>query len=422
METKYLIIGNSVAGTYCIEGIRQQDKEGRIIVISDEANYSRPLISYYLGKKITKDRLFFRDSAFYKENNVEVILKRVDILDCENKCVLADGERINFEKLLIATGASPIIPNISGLNGCQGVFTFTKLKDAETIIDYIEKNDIKDGLVLGGGLIGLKCTEGLIERGLSVTIIELADRILANTFDNVVSSILENALNKWNCSVFKNETITEIKSKEGRLKSVILKGKEEIKTSLLVVAIGVLPNLELVKETSIKFEKGVLIDEFCQTNIKDIYTTGDLCQGKDSLSFKNSVIAIWPAAAEQGYVAGLNMAGGKKEYSGLFPMNSIELAGIPTISFGITNPQEQGYEVLSKEDGGNYKKIVLKDNKIVGAIFMGRIERCGIYLGLIKDGVDVSSFKESLLLDDFGFLVLPKEYRKHLIEAVEVAM
>jgi len=429
-ETEYLIIGNSVAGVNCIEGIREVDEKGEIVVVSEEGvfNYSRPLISYYLGGRVGMDRIFFKNEDFYNKKKVNLILntKAGKINVEEKKVKLTSDEEIKFDKLLISCGGKPIVPPIQGLKEIkEGFFTFTKLSDAQRIIEYIRTNGIKQAVVLGAGLIGLKCTEGLVERGLKVSIVELADRILANTFDEEASGILENALKKWGCQVFKRDTVVEIEGKRGKVKGVILKSGKIIPTSLLIIAIGVIPNLDLVKNTSIKYDRGIIVNRWMQTNVRYIYAAGDVAQGRDFLLQKNSVIAIWPVASYQGKIAGLNMAGKRTKYQGLFAMNSVQLAGIPTISFGITNPSGgEDYEVLSKKDERNnfYRKIVLKNNRIVGAIFLGKIERAGIFSGLIKDKIDVSSLKDELLSDEFGLLVLPAEYRKHLVrgEGMEV--
>lgn len=427
IKTKYLIIGNSVAGVSCVEGIREADSKGKIVVVSDEGllNYSRPLISYYLGKKVKEDAMAFRDEGFYEENKVELLLKtKVEKIDLKKMEVCTDKGRIGFQKLLIATGGRPITPSIEGRNKAnEGVFTFTKFSDAEAIAGYIKKNKSKEAVVLGAGLIGLKCTEGLVGQGLSVTIVELADKILANTFDKKASGILENGLKEKGCRLIKEGTITKIESTKGKISKVVLSSGKEIPTNLLILSIGVKPDMDLAKEAGIDCDRGIVVDGHMQTSIKNVYAAGDVACGLDFLTGENSVIAIWPVASRQGRVAGLNMADRTTEYRGLFAMNSVELAGIATVSFGLTNPaDDEGYEVLLRKEPGFYRKIIIKDNRIVGAIFLGRIERAGIFLGLIKDRIDVSSFKESLTSDDFGLLVLPKEYRKHLVvgEGIEV--
>lgn len=412
----YVIIGNSASGIAAVESIREIDKENKIILISDEPylNYSRPLISYLLGKKITVDKINYREENFYKENKVDLILNKKAIkLDVERKTVtLSDKQKIFFDKLLISTGGSPIIPEIKGLHS-NGVFTFTKLSDEQKIESYIKKNKVKNAVVIGGGLIGLKATEALIELKMKVTIIELANRILSSTFDKKASDIIKNSLEKIGCKIITENTVAEIKEKSGRVTEIVLKDKTKIKTDMVILAIGVRPNIELVKNTPIKTNRGVIVDKFMQTNIKDIYSAGDCCE---------PTIAIWPVAVKQGKIAGYNMAGLKKEFGGAVAKNSVELCGIPTISVGETCPTGEGFEILeyNSEEKNIYKKIVLKNNRIVGFIFVGDIEKAGIYTNLIKDKIDITGFKQHLLKEDFGLINLPKEYRKHLVTGMGI--
>ncbi len=431
----YVIIGNSASGTAAIQAIRECDKKNKITVISDEPhfNYSRPLISYLLGKKVDVDRISYCGKDFYKDNKVELILNRnAKRLGLKTKhVILSDRRKIPFNKLLIAAGGTPVIPKVKGL-GSDGVFTFTKLSDAQNIQSYIKKNKVKEAVVVGGGLIGLKATDALIELKIKVTIVELADRVLSTTFDSKASSIIAAALEKKGCRLVTNNTIIEIRSQESQIKkvnhnsnvkSVILEDKGEIQCHMVIIAIGVKPNMELVKDTPIKVNKGIVVNNFMKTNVKDIFASGDCCEASDLLSGRKRPIAIWPVAVRQGKIAGYNMAGVKKEYLGSFAMNSMELCGIPTISVGETHPGGKDYQVLEylDQEKSVYKKIVLKDETMVGAIFVGDIERAGIYTGLIEDKVDATSFKEHLLREDFGLISLPEEYRKHLVTG-EVAI
>jgi NAD(P)H-nitrite reductase large subunit len=419
----YLIIGNSVAAVNAVEAIRGADKRGPITICSDEdvLNYSRPLLSYYLGGRVTEDRLAFRDEAFYQKHKVDLILgKRATGLDTEKKKVtLTDGTMLPYDRLLLSVGGVPIVPPIDGLrHDTTGVFTFIKLQEAKRLIDYIEQASIQEAVVLGAGLIGLKAIEGLLERGVRVTVIELMDRVLANTFDAEASALIEERLAAHGCTVIKGDTIQQIKTKGKKVRQLILKSGKEIPTSLLIVAVGVRPNLELVNGTSIKTDRGILVDEFMKTSVPDVYAAGDCAQGLDFLSKENAVIAIWPVAARQGKVAGLNMSGAETPYSGLFAMNSVQIMDIPTISFGMTTPPEGGgYEVLQNLDRGKsaYKKIVLRNDRVVGAILLNAVERAGVYGMLIREGIDVKEFKDQLLGEKFGLLVLPKEFRKHLV-------
>ncbi len=424
----YVIIGNSASGIAAVEAIRECDKKGKITVISDEPhfNYSRPLISYLLGRKIDSGNLAYRTKEFYRDKTVDLFLnKKAKRLDVRKKeVVLEPKQKIRFDKLLIATGGIPVVPKIED-SGSGGVFTFTKLADVELIEKYIKRNRVKSAVVIGGGLIGLKATEALLELKIKVTIVELADKILSATFDRKASGIIEGALERKGCGLIVQNTVVQIEglsTAKSQVTGVILKDKRKIRCDMVIIAIGVRPNIELVKETPIKTNKGILVDNFMQTNIKHIYAAGDCCQAEDLLSNIKQIIAIWPLAVRQGGIAGYNMAGTKKEYSGGFTMNSVELCGIPTISAGKTLVEKDGYQVLDyyNKEKSKYKKVVLREGKIVGTIFVGDIERAGIYTGLIKDKVDVSSFKEQLLKEDFGLVSLPKDYRKHLITAEAV--
>ena len=421
---RYLIIGNSVAAINAVEAIRGTDTEGSITIISDEEalNYSRPLLSYYLGGRITEDRLAFRDTVFYEKHKVDLILgNRATGLDTQKRQVsLADGARLPYDRLLLSVGGVPIVPPpIDGLrHDTTGVFTFIQLQEAQRLINYIERESIQEAVVLGAGLIGLKAIEGLLERGVRVTVIELADRVLANTFDAEASAMLEERLAAHGCTVIKGDTIQQIKTKGKKVKQLILKSGTEIPTFLLIVAVGVRPNLALVKGTTIKTDRGIVVDEYMHTSAEDVYAAGDCAQGLDFLSKENAVIAIWPVAARQGKVAGLNMSGSQTPYPGLFAMNSVQIMDIPTISFGMTTPPEgEGYEVLQRVDRAkrSYKKIVLRNDRVVGAILLNAVERAGVYGMLIREGIDVKEFKDQLLGDEFGLLVLPKEFRKHLV-------
>ena len=423
-KVRYCIIGNSVAAVNCVEAIRGSDTTSDITIVSDEEsfNYSRPLLSYCLGERISQERLSFVNRNFYEKHRVHLILgKKAERLDVSKKEVfLNDSTLLSFDRCLISVGGVPIIPPIKEFHdNIQGIFTFFTLKETKNLIDYIKRETIKEVVVLGGGLIGLKVVEGLVERGIKPTVIELMDRILANTFDKEASKILEERLSQEGCKIMKEDTIQGIETKGGKISRIVLRSGKELPASLLIIAVGVRPNIELMKGTPIKVDKGIVIDRFMRTNIEDVYAAGDCAQGFDFLKKTNALLAIWPVAARQGRTAGLNMSGIPTEYSGLFAMNSVQIIDIPTISFGITNPPDEGgYEVLIKQDKPKtvYKKIVLKDSKVVGIILLNCIERAGVYGMLIREEIDVQDFKDQLLRNDFGLLVLPKDFRKHLVE------
>jgi NAD(P)H-nitrite reductase large subunit len=275
-------------------------------------------------------------------------------------------------------------------------------------------------------LIGLKATEGLLGRGISVTLVELADRILSATFDRRASEIIEGALKKEGCRVFLKNTVAKIAGdRSGRVKEAVLRNQRKVPCQVVIEAVGVLPEVEWLKGTEVRCDRGILVNEYLQTSAEGVFAAGDCCQTPGFFGGPPRVFPIWPSAVRQGKVAGFNMAGGKKEYDGPLVMNSVELCGIPTISVGLTDPQEgNGYETVESvnEKKGVYKKLVLRDDRIVGALFVGDISRAGVYTGLIKEAVKTGDLKPHLLKENFGLIHLPKDYRKHYVtgEGIEV--
>lgn len=425
-KAPYLIIGNSVAAMGAIAGIRSIDANRPITLIAKESEhtYSRPLIPYLLAGKVDEKRMHYRPKDFYERNNVRVMLGvEVRRVDAQAKSVeTSDGQTIAFDQLLIATGGKPILPaDVSG-NEAKGVFTFATWEDAREIRDFIGANGVKEAVVVGGGLIGLKSMEALHALAVRTTIVELADRILSATFDKKASDMSRAHLEEAGISVRCGTTVAGIQQQEGKVSGVTLRDGTKIPCGLVIFAIGVVPDARIVADTPIKMDRGILVDERLQSSIDGIYAAGDVSQGADLLTGQMRPIPIFPNAYRQGFVAGCNMAGSDRRYKGGMAMNSVDVLGLPTISVGITSPEGEGYEALSAFDPEepSYKKIVLKNDRIVGAIFIGQIDRAGIITGLIKDAVDVSSFKDLLLTEAFGLISLPQEYRKHIVKGTGI--
>lgn len=425
-KAPYLIIGNSVAAMGAIAGIRSIDANRPITLIAKESEhtYSRPLISYLLAGKVDEKRMHYRPKDFYERNNVRAMLgvevKRVRV---EARIVeMSDGRTITFDQLLIATGGRPIMPaDVTGKEA-RGVFTFTTWLDAREIGDFIGANGVKEAVVVGGGLIGLKAMEALHALGVKTTIVELADRILSATFDKKASDMSRAHLEKAGISVRCGTTVASIQQQDGKVSGVTLRDGTKIPCGLVILAIGVVPDAGIVAGSSIKVDRGILVNERLQSSATGIYAAGDVSQGADLLTGTTRPIPIFPNACRQGFVAGCNMAGGDRLYKGGMAMNSADALGLPTISVGITSPEGEGCEALSAFDPEkpSYKKIVLKNDRIVGAIFIGQIDRAGIITGLIKEAVNVSSFKDLLLTEAFGLISLPQEYRKHVVKGTGI--
>ncbi len=414
----YVIIGNSAAGIGAVEGIRSVDKKGTIAVISDEPyhTYSRPLISYYLGGKVEQHNMYYRPKTFYKDYSVEPMFGiPVTSIDPTAKTVtvgIGKGKKIKYRRLLIATGGRPFIPPINNLEGA-GVFTFTKWDDAKALLKATRQAET--AIVIGGGLIGLKAAEGLLNIGVRVTVVELADRVLSTILDEKGSKMFGEHLKSLGVALITGDTATGIlRDAKGDVTGIVLKSGREVEGKLVVVAIGVVPNTTLTEGTKIKKERGILVDEHLMTSVNDIYAAGDCVETVDVLRKTRRPQPIWPNAYEQGRMAGLNMAGRPTEYAGSFGMNSIEVSGLPTITVGMYDAAGPAYEILQKSDAGarTYKKVILDNDRVVGAVFVGDIDRAGIVTGLIKDRVNVKAFKHDLISDNFGYAIFPEALRK----------
>ena len=425
---KYLIIGNSAAAVGAVEAIRRNDKGNPITIISDEPHhvYSRPLISYLLAGHTKEDKMYYRDENFYKENNVETVFnKKVTGVDTKKKQVILDnkgqvargkGQAIEYDKLLIATGGTPFVPPIKGKDR-KNVYTFTKWSDAEEIIKISKK--VQKVVVIGAGMIGLKAIEGLNAIGIDVTVVELAPEVLSRALDKDASRIVQRKMEEAGVEVITNNEVVEITGKGNVATGVVLRDKKKIKCDLVIVAIGVIPNTGFIKESGIKINRGIVVDERMETNIKGVYAAGDVVEALNMLTNEKMPIPIWPLAYRQGSIAGDNMSGGTLVYKGGFPMNSIEFPGAPTISLGIIDPRGEGYESLIKNDAknGNYKRIIIKNERLVGAILVGDdVDRAGILTGLIKEQKPVTAFKDKLLDRNFGFVHMPREHRREKLE------
>lgn len=414
---RYVIIGNSVASAGCVEGIRRIDPKGEILVVSNEPYhiYSRPLISYWLSRKV--EDISYRPKDYYERYRVIPILgKKVVKVDFESKeVILENGEKISYDKLLIATGGKPFIPNVPGLEK-RNVFTFIKFDDVKEINKALFDN--ARVAVVGAGLSGLKAVEALIKRNCNVTVVELAGRILSSILDEEGSRMVQKRFEEEGVKFFLEDSVSEILGEE-RVEEIRLKSSKILKIDMVIFAIGVVPNVDIFRDTQLKINRGILVNERMETNIPDVYSAGDVVESFDSLTNESRVIPILPNAYIQGEIAGLNMAGEKVTYNGSFPMNSIGFFDMHIMSAGVVNPPPE-VEVIKRIELEKkiYRKLYIKNGKILGFMFINSIDRTGIIVDLMKNRTNVSNFKERLLSDNFGFLDLPKEFRKERILGV----
>lgn len=387
---KYVIIGNSAAAVGCIEAIRKNDKTGKITVVSDEPfhTYSRPLISYLILGKTTEEKMKYRNDNFYTDNNVDLILgkKTIKINTDKKSITLNDNSSLSYDKLLVATGSSPFIPPMNGLDKVK-YHTFFTLSDALAL--QKELTNKSKVLIIGAGLIGLKCAECILSKVASVSVVDLAPKVLSSILNENSSQMLKSFLEEKGIHFYLSDSVKEFSENKAYLNS-----GEEIDFDILVMAVGVRANTSLVKDAGGAVEKGIVIDSECRTSLSDIYAAGDCTQSNDVSDDKSKVIAILPNAYMQGECAGNNMASNKTEYNKSTPMNSIGFFGRHIMSAGdyIGDCME-----ISKD--GSYKAFYCKDNKLNGYIIIGDIAKAGIYTSLIREKTPLNTIDFNLITE-----------------------
>ncbi len=419
---KYVIVGASAAGIGAVEAIHQADPQATITIISDEAcpHYSRPMISDFVSGKADFPKMKCRDDTFWIQHNAQALTdKKATALNLADKIVtLEGGEKVSYEKLLLATGGKPFVPKMEGQEK-DGIFTFTTIKDAESLVAKMEAIQAKSAVVIGAGLIGLSVTDALTKRGLKVTMVELQEKILSLLLDPKAADIIESAVKAAGVDILTGQSVQKIIGRtdnEGSVGGVILTKGDTVPCDLVIVAIGVIPRTELVAGTEVKTNRGIVVDNTMQTNVPDVYASGDVAEAYDFILGQNRLLPLWPLAVEEGRVAGYNMAGQKTLYNGGTNMSSLKYFGIPIVSIGLANPKDDPtLEVLIKADIPKvYKKIVLKNNVIVGMTLVNCIERAGTLFYLMKHAINIKKFKSQLLSDDFSLAVLPKSLQKQM--------
>lgn len=399
----YVIIGGSAAGVNAIEGIRSVDRNGEITLICDEEYplYSRCLLSYFLAGTLPEEKLQFKPKDFYQNYNVIAKLGiRVDVLLPKDKNIqLSTKECLAYDKLLLATGAKAKSLAIKGIEK-KGVFVLRTINDAKGILQLLP--DVETVAILGGGLVGLKAAYALCKQAKNVKVVVKSRQVLSQILDEEGATFIQEHIESQGIEVMKGLDAVQILGKD-RVEGIQLDNGETLKCQLILIGKGVSPNIELVKETGIKTQWGIFVDETLRTNLTDIYAAGDVAQTMDITQDTTDVNAIWPAACQQGRIAGFNMAGQRTLYEGSMGMNSVEFFGIPTISMGITKPKTDGFVLLMRRQKDFYKKFVLKDNKIVGIVLVGRIDNSGIIGLLMRKKINICGLEDLLLEDNFDY-------------------
>lgn len=400
---RYVIIGNSTAAVGCVEGIRKVDREGEIVLIASEPHhtYARPLISYLLLGRTDEEHMKYRPDSFYEENGVQAHLgTTLERVDAETKTVYTDkGDAIAYDKLLLATGSRPFVPPMEGLDTVEKKFSFMTLDDAHALNETLTPESRV--LIVGAGLIGLKCAEGILHRVGHIQVIDLAPRILPSILDEAGSALVQANLEKQGIEM---KLATTVKSFSGS--HAVLMDGSECDFDVLVLAVGVRANTDLATGIGAKTGRGIVVDEEGKTTVPDVFAAGDCTETRDITSDTVHVMAILPNAYLQGEAAGFAMAGSHRPFTNAIPMNAIGFFHQHMITAG----SYEG-EALVWQEGENYKKLVIRDGKLVGFILIGDVARAGIYTSLIRNQTPLSEVDFEKLKDHPQLLAFSGEVR-----------
>ena len=414
---RYAVVGGSAAAVSAVEAIRSVDRLSPIDMFSDEKTplFSRVLLPYYVAEELSKPLLNFRSADFFEENNITPHMgtRVVEIFPDTKTLTTKEGDTYGFDKLLLATGGNAIIPKIGGVDK-EGISTLKTMQDAEKIYQFKGQRAV----VIGAGSIGVESCISLMRRGVRVTLLEQLGHVLPTVFDDEAAAIIRGVIEQMGIEVITGERAVKFTG-NGQVQSVVT-SMGEIECDNVILSVGIRPAVELAEKAGIKIGMmgGITTNGNMMTSSRDIYAAGDVCETFDIARNTSFVNAIWPMAVEQGRVAGLNMVGQDTAYAGSVRMNSIgNFIGIPAMSMGVTRSEECSYvdedchfQEIKRRTRNTYKKLILKNGCIVGAIFIGvgQTQRSGLISVLLRRQIDVSDYVSVLMSNNLNFMdILP---------------
>jgi NAD(P)H-nitrite reductase large subunit len=399
---RQLIIGNSAAALNAVKAIRENNSTDPITLVSAEKHYaySPVLLPYYVSKKIKRSALFLADQKFYQQNGVELILGNpATKVDPQNQQVqLASNNILEYDNLLIATGSSPKALGIPG-EDLAGVFTLKTVDDADKLVKAAA--GMEDIVIIGGGLIGLQAANALFSPERNIKIIIGSKQPLSQNVDPSCAENVCQGIRECGMTVIFETQAVSIEKIKNKL-SVGLSSNKHLEADAVIIGKGVNPNIQLVEESEIETNQGILVDETMRTNVPTVFAAGDVAEGLNLITGQRQVIATWPNACSQGQTAGINMTGGIDQNQGL-NNNICGFLGSSVASVGITKPDNDDYEEVVSEDPakGQYRKLVWnKKDELVGAVLMGKVADIGVISNLIRNRVRI-----------------PKEKRRQMVQS-----
>jgi nitrite reductase (NADH) large subunit len=412
-----VIIGNGVAGITAARYLSEAGAEVEVYTQEAHHYYPRPRLQKFLAGEIELDELPLYSPAWYEKQGISVHLgtevveldpraKRIVLAACTEASAEArgrsNGRQVSYGRLLLATGSRPFVPPIEGVDKAAssyvrsgGVFTLRTIEDALAIKRWAE--GAKRAVVVGCGLLGLEAARALTGLGLGVTVLERGPYPLQRQLDAEGGAMMKELIEAMGIAVACNASSQAILG-DGQATGVLLQDGRRIEGELILISAGVRCNVGLAQEAGLEVNRGVVVNEHLRTSADDIYAAGDVAE------FQGQVYGIIPAALEQARIAVLNMLGEEVAYEGTIPSNTLQVVGIDCTSIGMIHPPgNEGYQEFRKAEGGVYKKLVLKDGRLVGAILLGDRKHVTPISRLIRMGADVSRYAGRLLDDDFDW-------------------
>lgn len=391
---EYVILGAGAAGITAAKTIRKADSEGKITVISTDTQvHSRCMLHKYLSHERDAAGISFVDPDFFEKNQIAWLPgKTVNRLDTQRKKVYTDqGDEVSYDRLLIATGAESFIPPVGNLREAENVFGLRHLRDAQAI-DELAKN-AENIVIIGSGLVGLDAAYGLMETGKKVSIVEMADQILPVQLDKTAAFEYQKRFEEAGARFYLGRKAADTVMEEDKIiREIILDNGEKLPCDLIIVAAGVRSAVAGMEGEGIVIDRGIKVDDYLQTGAEGVYAAGDV----------TGLSGIWPNAQKQGETAALNMCGSHVEYTDRYAIkNTINFFGLVSMCVGVILPQE-GDVVIAREDSRNYKRVVLRDGKVVGVLLQGDISHGGIWQYLIKNQISISGIQKDIFDLNFG--------------------
>lgn len=391
---RVVIIGGGISGTTAGFTIRNLDQCADITMISSEnlPVYSPCILADYLSGKVERENVFLKREEGYEEANIRRIWNtEVKKVDLQNRKVIV-GEELPYDKLVIATGASPIKLNVKGIDK-QGVYFFKNMVDADCVLHHLGSQVV----IIGAGAIGVEVAIALRKLDRRVYLIDVMDWILSAMFDEKPARIVENMLRARGIKILTSRRATEIMGK--RQVEGLRTETETIECDHVIVCTGNKPNLEFVagERLAVGETGGLLVDEKMRTNIEDVYACGDCVETLDRITGQYRLSALWPDARKQGRVAGYNCMGIPKKYPGLLRMNNLNIFGISALSVGLTSKELSNLgevKVVEKERGEEYIRILTVDGIICGGQFVSDNGKAGLISSAIYSALNLEGIYE----------------------------